>query len=561
MDSASNAAATSPPLDSDKKDHYLAQTPSASQNYTTMSVKSSFERHAAEVMDEAAIEAAGQETGTSFYIWSLTAISAISGMLFGYDTGAINSVLVQVGTDIGGRALTNGEKEFITSALAVGGIVGALIAGYLADKIGRKRTLVFCDFLFVIGAVVQAAIHDKWPFAVGRFIMGVGVGSASMIAPVFISEVAPVQVRGRLVTLNVVAITGGQVVATAIGAAFVNVSSGWRWIIAIGAVPPIFQAIVIELFFPESPRHLQKLGKTEEASKVLSRMYPKANEEQIAAKLRVLQHHIASDTKTIFEKAKDVVLVPQVRRAAFLAAWLQAAQQLCGFNSLIYYSASIFQLVGLSNSTATSLVISGVNFLVTIFAVAFLDRFGRRNFLKVSIPIMIFGLIFSAVVFWYLTASTDHYLREGANYDSSLGGVMIFAMVVFVAGYAGGLGHVPWSAGDFFSQEHRGVGASIGALSNWVFTLVVSSTFLRLLDAIRPTPTFCLYAGLSVVGATVIYFCYPETLSLSLEQARNTLEGGFNVKQSEKLRKQNIKMLREGQADQRAAGRKDGAIV
>lgn len=460
---------------------------------------------------------------------------------------------MQVGTAIDGKILSSGEKELITSALAVGAIGGAVFAGYLADKLGRKRTLVFCDFLFVIGAVVQAAIHSKWPFAVGRLIMGVGVGAASMIAPVFISEIAPVSIRGRLVTLNVVAITGGQVIATAIGAAFENVSSGWRWIIALGAVPPIIQAVCIEAFFPESPRHLQKMGRTEQAANVLAKMYPRATEDQIKAKVQVLQHHIASDTKPIMQKYKDLLVVPQLRRAAFLAAWLQCAQQLSGFNALMYYSATIFSLSGLKNSTATSLVVSGVNFVITCFAVQFLDRFGRRNFLKVTIPIMIFGLLFSTVVFQYMTAPTDHYLKDGTEYDKSLSSVMIFSMVIFVAGYAGGLGHVPWSSGDFFGQAHRGVGASVGAFSNWSFNLIVSSTFLRLMDAIRPAPTFGFYASLSFALAVVIYFTYPETLSLSLEQARSTLEGGFKVRESERLRKQNVKMLREQVKNKKAA--------
>lgn len=467
--------------------------------------------------------------------------------------GAINAVLVQVGTDINNRELGTGEKELITSALSVGAIGGAVIAGYLADTLGRKRTLVFCDFLFVIGAVVQASIHTKWPFAVGRLIMGVGVGSASMIAPVFISEISPVAVRGRLVCLNVVSITGGQVIATAIGAAFENVSSGWRWIVALGAVPPILQAIFIEAFFPESPRHLQKRGHTEKAAQVLSKMYPKATAEQIAAKSRVLQRHIAADTKSMYQKYKDLIRVPQLRRAAFLAALIQCAQQLSGFNALNYYSATIFSLSGLKNSTATSLVVTGVNFIMTVVALPLLDPFGRRNFLKVTIPIMIFGLLFSTVVFHYMTAPTDHFLQEGHTYDKTLASVLIVGFVIFVAGYAAGLGHIPWAAGDFFGQQHRGVGASVGAFANWSFNLVVASTFLRLMDAIRPAPTFGLYAALSAFLGGVLWFTYPESLSLSLEQAQSTLEGGFKVKESERLRKQNVKMLREQNKANKAA--------
>lgn len=514
-------------------------------NFGTVTHDSNMDNHAMEVRDEAAIESAGQGTGTSFYVWALTGVSAISGMLFGYDTGAIDAVLVQTGNDIGGQPLSTGDKQLITSALSVGAIGGAVVAGYLADKIGRKRTIVFCDVLFIVGAIVQATIHDKWPFAIGRFIMGIGVGAASMIAPVFISEVAPVRVRGRLVTLNCVAITGGQVIATAIGAGFVGISSGWRWIIALGAFPPLIQGLIIELCFPESPRHLQKIGKSEQAGKVFSKMYPHATPEQIAAKVDVLRRHIDSDQSTIFQKWKNVVTVPQIARAAFLTAWLQAAQQLSGFNALMYYSATIFSDAGLDNATATSIVVSGVNFLVTCGALVFLDRFGRRNFFKTFTPIMLGGLVFAIVVFYYMTASTDHKLVSGADYPHSLTSLMIVSMVVYVAGYAGGLGHIPWSSGDLFDQHHRGVGASIGAFVNWGFNLLVSSTFLKLLDAIKPAATFGFYLALSTIFGIGMYFLYPETLSLSLEQARSTLDGGFHVKHSEKLRKQNVRMLRE----------------
>jgi SP family myo-inositol transporter-like MFS transporter 13 len=551
-----NRDASSPLAMSDSKDLGSDKkgASASDDNFATRSVSSGFDQHAAEVLYEAAIEAAGQSTGASLYVWGLTGISAISGMLFGYDTGAINTVLVQTGTDIGGALLTSGEKELITSALSVGAIFGAIFAGYLSDRLGRKRTLVFCDFVFVIGAVIQASISSKWPFAVGRLVMGLGVGAASMIAPVFISEVSPVGCRGKLVTLNVVAITFGQVIATAIGAGFDGVPAGWRWIIAIGAFPPIFQGIIIEVFFPESPRHLQKIGKTQQASEVLAKMYPRATADQITAKMQVLQHHIAIDTQSLYSKYKDLLMVPQLRRASFLAALLQCQQQLTGFNALMYFSATIFSAVGLNNSTATSLVVSGVNFIVTCIAVQYLDRFGRRAFLKVTIPIMIFGLLFSTVIFQYLTAPTNHSLVDGyEGYNKALSGVLILGMVIFVAGYAGGLGHVPWSAGDFFRQSHRGVGASVGALSNWSFNLVVSSTFLRLMDAIKPAPTFGFYAALSFALAIITYFCYPETLSLSLEQAQSTLEGGFKVKESEKLRKRNFDMLRKEERDAKAA--------
>lgn len=237
------------------------------------------------VLDEAAIEAAGQGENNSLYLWGLTFFATIGGLLFGYDTGAISSVLVKVGNDLDNTPLTDGDKEFITSALTVGAIISALFAGLVADKLGRKWTLVICDILFIAGAVVQACAHAKWIMIPGRCLMGLAIGISSQIVPVYIQELAPARARGRLTCLNSIAVTGGQVIAYAIGAAFAHVSSGWRWIIALGAFPPLIQIFGIHFFMSESPRYLIKQSRDDEATRALARIYPHATSDQIDAKI------------------------------------------------------------------------------------------------------------------------------------------------------------------------------------------------------------------------------------------------------------------------------------
>lgn len=283
-----------------------------------------------QVLDEATIEAAGQGESNSLYLWALTFFATIGGLLFGYDTGAISTVLVQVGNDLDNKPLNDGDKEFITSALTVGAIISALGAGVVADKIGRKWTLVICDILFIVGAIVQACAHAKWTMIPGRFLMGVGVGAAAQIVPVYIQELAPARSRGRLTCLNSIAVTFGQVIAYAIGAGFNHISSGWRWVIALGAFPPIVQLFGIHFFMSESPRYLIKQKREDEATRALARIYPQASAEQIDAKVGVMKKHIQVENTPLSHRIAKVWTDVPTRRAVFLTSLCLAAQQLCG---------------------------------------------------------------------------------------------------------------------------------------------------------------------------------------------------------------------------------------
>ncbi|PWY99914.1 hypothetical protein BCV70DRAFT_206244 [Testicularia cyperi] len=500
-----------------------------------------------QVLDEAAIEAAGQGESNSLYLWMLTFFATIGGLLFGYDTGAISTVLVQVGNDLDNAPLTDGNKEFITSALVVGAILSALAAGVVADRVGRKWTLVICDILFIAGAVIQAAAHTKWTVIGGRFVMGWGVGAAAQIVPVYIQELAPARARGRLTCLNSIAVTGGQVIAYAIGAGFNHVSSGWRWIIALGAFPPVVQIIGIHFFMSESPRYLVKQGRYEEAHSALARIYPLASPEQIEAKVGVMKRHIEVEDFPLSQKIAMVWTDVPTRRAVFLCSMNLVAQQLSGFNSLMYFSSSIFKSAGLKNPTATGLVISGTNFIFTFIPLKYIDRFGRRRFLLITMPCVIIFLVCTAGIFYKMLQPTGQRLTEGYPYPESLTSAMLVFMVLYVASYATGLGNVPWQQGEFFSTKTRMVGTSISTAANWSGNLVISSTFLSLMNAITPSGAFGFYAGLTLIFFLIVYFLYPETALLSLEEVRTTLDGGFNVKKSLKVRKEKIALWKAQQ--------------
>jgi len=170
------------------------------------------------------------DTGNTF-VWALTIAACVSGLLFGYDTGVISSTLVSIGTDLSSRELTTLDKGLITSCTSLFALIASPVAGVLADRVGRKNIILFADTLFIIGALWQAATSQVWGMILGRSIVGLAIGGASLIVPIYIAELAPGNMRGRLVTMSLLFITGGQVVAYIVGWAFSNMIGGWRWMV------------------------------------------------------------------------------------------------------------------------------------------------------------------------------------------------------------------------------------------------------------------------------------------------------------------------------------------
>ena len=209
--------------------------------------------------------------------------------------------------------------------------------------------------------------------------------------------------RGRCVTINVVAITLGQVVAYAIGAAFANVPRGWRWMVGLGAVPAFLDLLLL-IWLPESPRILLRQNKHAEALVVLRKIYGRASEEDVRRKMEVLERSIAMSREvvertTFGQRLKSMVTVGANRRALIIGCGLQAFQQLCGFNTLMYYSATLFKAVGFDNPTATGLIIAGVNFIFTCLALKIVDPIGRRKVMCFSAPGMVISLILASISF------------------------------------------------------------------------------------------------------------------------------------------------------------------
>lgn len=477
----------------------------------------------------------------SLFMVVLTFVASISGFMFGYDTGYISSALVAIGTDLEGKVLSSGDKELITSATSLGALVASLMAGTAADIVGRKPVIMFSNLLFIVGGATQCGASTVWTMIAGRFIMGLGVGIGSLIAPLYISELAPPKFRGRLVILNCLALTGGQLIAYGLGAGLTHVFNGWRILVGLSLAPPTIQVVTF-FFLPETPRYLITKGKNEQAKKVLGRTHKEASADVIEARMYEISSCIKVSNEGPFKRTwsaiKEVHCVPSNFRALVIACGLQGIQQFTGFNSLMYFSGTIFETIGFANSNAVSVIVAGTNFIFTVVAFFIIDWVGRRRILLIALPGMMIALIICAVAFHYLGVSFDG--ADAVIPTRSISGwgvVIIVGMILYIASYAVGIGNVPWQQSELFPQSVRGIGTSYSTATNWAGSLVIAATFLTMLEKITPTGTFALFGALTAVSIAFVYFVYPELSNLELEETQGLLTGGFNINASLKLAK------------------------
>ncbi|KAH7350921.1 general substrate transporter [Rhexocercosporidium sp. MPI-PUGE-AT-0058] len=498
------------------------------------------------------------------FVWLLTFSAGISGLLFGYDTGVISATLVSINSSLG-HPLTTLDKSLITSATALFALLVSPVSGILADRLGRKKVVLLADLAFILGAVVQAVASTVPVMIAGRSVVGVAVGAGSFAAPLYISELSPAPFRGRLMTLNVLFITVGQVVAYVVGWLFVqwgNENTAWRWIVGLGAAPAGVQMLTMAIM-PETPRWLVMVNRPDEAKRVLNKVFGsgieiqqmadrvlKGIEEEVREEEGAKRGRQRGQTKkerdSWLAAAKDnwveLFRIPGNRRALTIACLLQGLQQLCGFNSLMYFSATIFTILGFESPTLTSLVVAVTNFIMTCAALFLIDRIGRRRILLSSIPIMAIGLLLCALGFIFIRLPSD-FNSSGPSVSKAIhheiplsertASMLVLASVMlYVGAYALGLGNVPWMQSELFPLNVRSLGSGISTSTNWGANFIVGLTFLPMMVFFTPPWTFVIYAVVCIAGWVCILCIYPETKGLSLEQTSALLANGWGVKES-----------------------------
>ncbi|AFM17148.1 MFS transporter, sugar porter family [Mycolicibacterium chubuense NBB4] len=446
-----------------------------------------------------------RRTGNGLLI-RVCVIAAIGGLLFGYDTGVISGALLFIRDDLGANDF---QQEAIVAAVLLGAIFGAAGAGYLADRISRRWTKVLSGTIYLVGAL-GCAISVNAEMLIGfRLLLGLAVGTASFVSPLYIAEMAPPKVRGGLVSFNQLAITSGILIAYGTNFAFQNVSGNWRWMLGVAAVPGAMLAVGM-LSVPQTPRWLVSAGERDRARSVLRRLRSGDQGADVDTELRNI---VEANRKEQRSSVRDL-LKPRLRPVLLVGVVLALAQQFVGVNTVIYYAPTILSDTGLSNSgaLARTVLVGVTNVVFTIIAVLLLDRVGRRKLLIGGTVGMIVGLLTLAVYF------TSAALQDRAGY------LAVAGLLVFIASFAIGLGPVFWlMISEIFPIGVRSVAMSVCTIANWAANFVVAQTFLSLGNLITRQGVFYLYAVLAVLSLVFFIRRVPETRGRSLEEVQQEL--------------------------------------
>ncbi|MED6120375.1 Integrin alpha chain-like protein (Alpha-int1), variant 2 [Stylosanthes scabra] len=444
------------------------------------------------------------------YILGVTAAAGIGGLLFGYDTGVISGALLYIKDDFEVVNRSSFLQETIVSMALVGAIIGAATGGWINDVFGRKKATLSADVVFTVGSIVLAAAPDAYVLIFGRLLVGLGVGIASVTAPVYIAESSPAEIRGSLVSTNVLMITGGQFLSYLINLAFTEVPGTWRWMLGVAALPAIIQFFVM-ICLPESPRWLFLKNRKDEAVTVLAKIYDYERLEDEVDYLTALSEQDRQKRKNI--RYADVFRSKEIRIAFFVGGGLQAFQQFTGISIAMYYSPTIIQLAGFSSNQLAlliSLIVAGMNAAGTILGIYLIDHAGRRKLALTSLS----GSVVALAVL-----SAGCYLAESDSTNSLYGWIAVIGLALYILFFAPGMGPVPWTVNsEIYPEEFRGVCGGMSATVNWICSVIMSESFLSISDAVGLGGSFVILGAIAVVAFFFVLFFVPETKGLTFEE-------------------------------------------
>ncbi len=430
-------------------------------------------------------------------IYFITCVAALGGLLFGYDTGVISGAqlfLVQT------FALNAQQQELAVSCVLIGAIIGALVTGKVNDALGRKTTLLLLGVVFTLGALLTAIAPTFELFILFRVIVGIGIGAASSVVPLYISEMSPYKARGKLVTFYQLAITIGIAVSYGVDLLFARAGLGWPPMFATAAIPGVLLFIGMLLSL-ETPRWFASKGRWGEARETLERIQGADPNFELS----VIHSSLTLDQKQ--GRIRDL-FAPSIRWALLVGVVLAVLQQFVGINTVIYYAPTIFQAAGVTSASSAILatsVVGVVNVLATIVALLLVDKVGRRALLIIGAIGMVIGLIILGIIF-----------AIGPTYASTW---TLIALMIYILSFAISMGPVFWlMSAEIFPMNVRAAGASLCALSNWIANFIVSITFLSLIGSIGSAATFWLYAAIGILALIFCIVLVPETKGRTLEQ-------------------------------------------
>lgn len=435
--------------------------------------------------------------GVGFFVYAISAAAALSGLLFGFDIAVINGAMVLMRDEF---ALTTAAVERAAGSLLVGCIIGAAAAGWLTDRFGRRRVIGVAALLFAASSVLAAIPTTIDQFIVARLIGGLGIGAASVLAPMYIAEVAPAGIRGRLVSFNQLAIVTGILLAYLVSWALAGYDSfGWRAMFAFALLPALALAVAL-IWTPESPRWLLQKGRRAEAMKVLTDTIGADEAEVEIAEIEANLAGPEAPWRALFEG--------NARPRILIGVALAILVQFTGINAVLFYGSVILkdQVGGFGDQGAigANVLLGVVNLLATLVALPMIDRLGRK-------PMMVGSAL--------AMAGAQLVLGWAFGVAAPQAWIVITCMLLATAAFAFGLGTCFWVLmSEIFPLRLRGRATSIAVLVLWAATLAVTVTFLSMTEAIGARGTFWSYAAMCALFAAVVAIWVPETKGKTLEE-------------------------------------------
>jgi len=432
------------------------------------------------------------------FLLRVSSIAALGGVLYGYDMGIIAAAAIFVKRSF---ALSTIAEELVVSVVLIGAMTGAIVGGAVADRIGRRKTLVWAAGIFIVGSLLAPLAPNVATLIVARAIIGLGIGFTSVTAPVYVSELAPPQRRGMLIGFYQFALTVGIALADLVGYLLAN-QQAWRLMFGLAVVPTVLFLFVI-LTVPESPRWLFAHGRESDAESVLLSYTNKEGTQQFLT-------DIEEGLKAPVEQKWSALWSPAVRGSLFVAVGMTVLQQVTGINTIIYYGPQIFALAGSASHSSAILatfVVAIVNVIGTVVGILLVDRVGRK-------PLLYVGVSGMTVALFALSYSFSH----SPSLGPSLGPIAILCLTTYIACFAFSLGAIAWIlVAEVFPLRVRGRGVAAGTLGSGISNFIVSVTFLSLIEAIGSAQTFAIYGAMSVVTLLFVRFVVPETCGRNLE--------------------------------------------
>lgn len=445
------------------------------------------------------------------YIWLyvVAVIASLGGLLSGYDTGVISGALLFINET---WILPDTLQGFLVSSVLIGAVIGAATNGVLADIFGRKKIIMATAVIFILGSLLCAFAPNVYVLILSRIFVGFAVGIVNFVVPLYLSEVSPKNLRGTLVSLYQWAITAGILFSYFINAVFAQAVYNWRWMLFAGVVPGLILFIGM-CFMKDTPRWLVSKNRDEEAKRVFAKIEPDIDADSEIKEIRETLVDNKSDKK--FRLSKWMIM-PFV-----VGIGIMFAQICTGINTIIYYAPTIFKTAGFDSNITAIYATTGigiVNFVMTIVAVFFTDRLGRK-------PLLYFGL--TGVMISLFALGTSFAFADILG--ESLKWVAVGSLVTYIVCFAMSLGPIGWIlVSEVFPLKIRGVAMSVCTVSNFAFNFFVVASFPVLLHRIGGAWTFWMFGVVSIICIIFVYFFVPETKGISLEQIESNWRKGVN---------------------------------